>query len=73
MSHLSETPETDAAALHDGTVVSADVARQLERQRNEAQADRDHLITVSRDRLEKIRQLEREIEGLSPSKLPPLS
>jgi hypothetical protein len=30
----SDTPETDAAALHDGTVVSAEVARQLERDRN---------------------------------------
>ncbi len=45
----------------------------LTAQRNEAQADRDHLIIIARDRLEKIRQLEREIEALSASNLPPLS
>jgi hypothetical protein len=33
---MIDTPETDAAALHDGTVVSADVARKLKRERDEA-------------------------------------
>lgn len=33
---MSDTPETDAAALHDGTVVSAEMARKLERERDEA-------------------------------------
>jgi hypothetical protein len=33
---VSDTPETDAAVLHDGTVVSADAARKLERERDEA-------------------------------------
>jgi hypothetical protein len=42
----------------------------LTAQRNEAQADRDHLITIARDRLEKIRQLEREIEASAPLKSP---
>jgi hypothetical protein len=32
---MSETPETDAAVLHDGTVVAVDVARRMEAQRNE--------------------------------------
>ena len=45
----------------------------LTAQRNEAQADRAYLLTIARDRLEKIRQLEREIEALSPLNLPPLS
>jgi hypothetical protein len=35
---MSVTPETDAAALHDGTVVSADVARKLERERDAARS-----------------------------------
>ena len=42
--------------------------RVLERQRNELQADRAHLIIIARDRLEKIRQLEREIEAATPLK-----
>jgi hypothetical protein len=33
---MSDTPETDAAVLHDGTVVSVDLARKLERERNAA-------------------------------------
>jgi len=37
--NVSDTPETDAAALHDGTVVSVDVARKLERERDELRAD----------------------------------
>jgi hypothetical protein len=68
MIDLSHTPETDTAALHDGTVVSADFARQLERQRNELQADRAHLLIIARDRLEKIRHLEREIEAATSLK-----
>jgi len=40
--------------------------RVLERERDETQADREHLITISRYRLEKIRQLEREIEAHRP-------
>lgn len=86
MSRLRDTPETDAQVTSFSSIsklkkpfecstgkVSADFARQLERERDETQADRDHLITISRDRLEKIRQLEREIETLRPSNLPPLS
>ena len=33
---MRDTPETDAAVLHDGTVVSTDTARKLERERDEA-------------------------------------
>jgi hypothetical protein len=33
---MSDTPETDAAAIHDGEVVAVDVARKLERERDEA-------------------------------------
>ena len=86
MSHLSDTSETDAQVTTFSSIsklqkpfecstgkVSAEFARQLERERNEAQADRAYLITIARDRLEKIRQLEREIEALSASNLLPLS
>ena len=86
MSHLRDTSETDAQVTTFSSIsklqkrfecstgkVSADFARQLERERDEARADHDHLITISRYRLEKIRQLEREIETLRPSNLPPLS
>ena len=55
---MSDTPETDAAALHDGTVVSADVARQLERERDKAGAEclkQCELLAVSGDREEKLR------------------
>jgi hypothetical protein len=31
---VCDTPETDAAVLHDGTVVSVGFARKLERERN---------------------------------------
>jgi hypothetical protein len=73
MIDLSKTPETDYQAVnvigfYSCATVPADFARQLERERNEAQADRDHLITIARDRLEKIRQLEREIEACTPLK-----
>jgi predicted XRE-type DNA-binding protein len=40
----------------------------LTAQRNELQADRAHLLTIARSRLEKIRQLEREIEACAPLK-----
>jgi hypothetical protein len=40
----------------------------LTAQRNEAQADRAHLLIIARDRLEKIRQLEREIEAATSLK-----
>jgi hypothetical protein len=73
MIDLSKTPETDAKTVgvigfYSCATVPADFARQLERQRNELQADRAHLIIIARDRLEKIRQLEREIEAAAPLK-----
>lgn len=55
---VSDTPETDAAALHDGTVVSTDVARKLERERDEMQREclkQCELLAVSGDREEKLR------------------
>jgi len=36
---MSDTPETDAAVLHDGTVVSVDLARKLERERDFARTE----------------------------------
>jgi hypothetical protein len=73
MSHPSNTPETDYQAVnvigfYSCATVPADFARQLERERNEAQADRAHLLLIARDRLEKIRQLEREIEAATSLK-----
>ena len=70
------TPETDYQAVnvigfYSCATVPADFARKLERERNEAQADRAHLIIIARDRLEKIRQLEREIEAHTLPKLLP--
>jgi hypothetical protein len=54
------TPQTDKAALHDGTVVSAEFARELEREREAYKQlavkhahDREHL----RDQLERWREL----------------
>jgi hypothetical protein len=44
---MSDTPETDAAALHDGTVVSDDFARKLERERDEA---RDTVLRLRKQR-----------------------
>ena len=83
MIDLSTTPETDAQVTTFSSIsklqkpfecstgkVSAEFARKLERQRNEAQADRAHLIIIARDRLEKIRQLEREIEAATSLKSP---
>jgi len=64
---MSDTPETDAAALHDGTVVSADVARQLERERDEAReaAERYRRKTLSQDaEIAEARAALREIRNL---------
>jgi hypothetical protein len=36
---MTDTPETDAAVLHDGTVVSVDLSRKLERERDAARAE----------------------------------
>jgi hypothetical protein len=47
---VSDTPETDASVLHDGTVVSADMARKLERERRTARNLADAALWES-DRL----------------------
>jgi hypothetical protein len=69
---LTEARDT-ILGLRKQRAIARNFGMQMERERNEAQADRDHLITIARDRLEKIRQLEREIEALSASNLLPLS
>jgi hypothetical protein len=43
---MSDTPETDAAILHDGTVVSVDLARKLERERNAARQETLEQATI---------------------------
>jgi hypothetical protein len=57
---MSDTAETDAAALHDGTVVSADMARKLERERNEARG----LFQAAMEFLKKYKDVSAELREL---------
>jgi hypothetical protein len=64
---MSDTPETDAKAIHDGEVVPVGFARKLERERDEAKAKLQQWQDIA-DEIERERNEWRECAVLRKEK-----